>query len=256
MTRTGHYAWRDWAKRCAPPILVEQVRRYRRKQSPGREFLLPVMTLEDLFPGIDSRLAAVNLAVVKQLGDDMTLPARELLTLAMICRYTQPRRIFEIGTYTGISTLVLALNSHESVTIHTLDMDPTARASHAPGPDIGTIADIAPYEVGSAYRRFPGRDRIHQLYGNSITFDYCPYHGAMDLIFVDADHSYPFVSQDTNSAFRMVNSRGLIVWDDYVWREEFPECAGVAQCLHEIERSRPLYRLDGTRLAIYVATAE
>ena len=59
-------------------------------------------------------------------------------------------------------------------------------------------------------------DKICQLFGNSITFDYSPYENAIDLVVVDADHSYDFVRPDTESAFRLLRPGGTILWDDYV----------------------------------------
>jgi predicted O-methyltransferase YrrM len=73
----------------------------------------------------------------------------------------------------------------------------------------------------------------------------------MDLVLIDANHTYPFVRQDTESAFRLVRRGGAIIWDDYIWSPEHPECEGVTRCLNELACSRPIFQIRGTRLAIY-----
>ena len=74
----------------------------------------------------------------------------------------------------------------------------------------------------------------------------------MDLVFIDANHAYSFVKADTATAFKLLATGGVIVWDDYVWLPEYPECDGVATFLHEFSKSKPCFRLSNTRLAVYV----
>jgi hypothetical protein len=73
----------------------------------------------------------------------------------------------------------------------------------------------------------------------------------MNLVVVDADHTYEFVCKDTETALALLAPSGIIVWDDYVWNERNPECAGVTRCLNELARTKKVYQIDGTRLAIY-----
>jgi predicted O-methyltransferase YrrM len=73
----------------------------------------------------------------------------------------------------------------------------------------------------------------------------------MDFVFVDADHSYRFVKADTERAFQLIRPGGVILWDDYVWNENHPECEGVARCLHELLSQKELKRIAGTRFAVY-----
>jgi hypothetical protein len=85
------------------------------------------------------------------------------------------------------------------------------------------------------------------LLGDSATFDYQPYEGLMDLVYVDGSHSYSYVKNDTEAALRMLSQRGAIAWDDY------PGYAGIYAYLEELapQLDAPLLHIYGTRLVIY-----
>jgi len=196
------------------------------------EFTLPSRTLAELFPGVESQLVTAPVSQIYR-ARDMVVPLAELLTLAAICRHLQPRRVFEIGTYTGSSTLVMAINLAAQAEIFTLDLEPSEL-------------------VGSIYRGTSHASKIRELYGNSLEFDYEPFRGSVDLVLVDANHAYDFVKADTEKAFALLRPGGVIIWDDYRWLDVHSECSGVTLCLNELQKTRPIYSLAGTRFAIYV----
>ena len=196
------------------------------------EFTLPERSMTELFPGIDSVLVTTPVSELYR-PRDMVVPLPELLTLAAISRHIKPRRIFEIGTYTGSSTLEMAINTADETEILTLDLEPGEK-------------------IGSAFRDTTHAAKIRQLYGNSLTFDYTPYEHSVDLVLVDANHSYECVSSDTEKAFTLLRPGGVIVWDDYRWLDIHSECAGVTRFLNEFQAKSPLFSIAGTRFAIYV----
>ncbi len=211
-------------------------------------FFLPVSNLKELFLQIHA--IAVGIPVSRLFdSDEWTLPINELVALAAICKYARPSRIFEIGTYTGLSTLVMAMNTPSETEIFTLDLSPSQRATHQHGLGIGGFSEFA---VGAYYQSTPFEKKIRQLWGNSVVYDYSSFAGSIDLVFIDADHVYDFAKKDTENAFRMLRSGGMIIWDDYIWNERHPECAGVTRCLNELRGSKKLFQIAGTRLAIYL----
>ncbi len=107
--------------------------------------------------------------------------------------------------------------------------------------------------IGSAFRNTTLTRKIQQLWGDSTTFDFAPYVHSFDLVFVDANHNYEYVKQDTETAFQLVRPGGIIIWDDYVWDERYSHCAGVTKCLNEIAATRPCYQIKNTRLAIHIS---
>ena len=175
----------------------------------------------------------------------------ETAVLNALCRTYQPRTIFEIGTFDGRTTLNFALNSDAE--IHTLDLP----AEELAGSDV-TGADIKYVDKpvsGARFKTGPNKDlpcvkRITQHLGDSAKFDFSPWHGKADLIFVDGAHTYDFVKNDSEAAFKMLAPEGgVIVWHDYgVWPD-------VAQALDEIKAARPdlpLVNVRNTSLAVSI----
>jgi len=248
MASINESSWRARLRPLLPPLLLDVYRSARygsAYQRPGTvvangtrldvrqvQFTLPERPLSELFPGVEFVLVSTPVSELYR-PRDMVVPLAELLTLAAICRYQKPKRIFEIGTYTGSSTLVMSLNASHETEILTLDL--------APG-------DL----IGSAFRDTTQSSRIQQLYGNSLSFDFSAYNGTMDLVLVDANHSYECVKSDTEKAFALLRPGGVIVWDDYRWLEIHAECSGVTLFLNELQATRPLYSIAGTRFAIYL----
>lgn len=221
-----------WARKAffwlAPHGLVQRYLTYRRRRD-GQglaQFRLPGSTLDELFPEIE-KLPLELRAVDLERDPIMELPLAEHLTLLWLMGYCKPKRLFEIGTYTGRATLALAMASPPESTIVTLDL---ARNS-----------------AGLWFEGLPQADKIRTLYGNSMDFDFSPYRASMDFVLVDGDHTYPFVKVDSQNALQMVAPGGVVVWDDYY--TESPQCAGVKQALEELQLPT-LRRIRGTRLAI------
>ena len=48
-----------------------------------------------------------------------------------------------------------------------------------------------------------------------MTFDYSPYHGRVDFVFIDGNHSIRYVASDTEQALKMLAPGGVILWHDY-----------------------------------------
>jgi predicted O-methyltransferase YrrM len=238
--------WR--IKQLIPPIFLHIYRRTRygtayrgsvmwhlhqlASEAEDVEFTLPSRALNESLPGIDSVLVTAPVTELYR-PRDMVVPLAEVLTLAAICRHLRPRRIFEFGTHTGSSTLVMAINVADDTEIFTLDLEPSER-------------------VGSAYRNTEYSPRIRQLYGDSKTFDYAFFLGKVDFVFIDADHTYDGVKSDTEKAFELLRPGGVIVWDDYRWLDVHVECVGVTLFLNEFGKTHPVFNIAGTRFAIYV----
>ena len=130
--------------------------------------------------------------------------------------------IFEIGTFDGRTTLNLAFSSPPHCQVYTLDLKP----------EMDTAFDLAEGErhmvekLRSGARIDPYRNsdretmsRIHQLYGDSASFDFSPYYNSCSLVFIDASHDYEFVLSDSRQAMKMIRDGGVILWHDYgIWR--------------------------------------
>lgn len=132
--------------------------------------------------------------------------------LGAICLDLRPRRIFEIGTFLGITSnyfLDLLPNSEVvSIAYCRNRLNPFARKYNNSSMSAG--------EVGSRVTA-ENRKRFHQLLGDSHALtpsEMLREFGPFDLIFIDGDHSRAGVSQDTDLARAILTPHGGICWHD------------------------------------------
>jgi len=165
------------------------------------------------------------------------MPIRELVTICRLVGYRKPKVIFEFGTYLGGTTLQLAVNN--DAIIYTLDLPPASQKTV-----LDSALDVYPEKPGIRFRnKLSGR--IHQLLGNSQSFDFTPYSSKVDLILVDGSHHYDSVVCDSQNAIKMKSKNGNIVWHDYA-----PYAPGVIQALQEIKIT-PLVHITGTSFVLH-----
>ena len=176
-------------------------------------------------------------------GDGSELPEHEQRVVARIVTDRRPIAAFEIGTYRGRTTRLLASCS-PAATIHTLDLPPDNMLEG------GCFREWNPGLIGTQFSAdHVVRSRILQHFGDSRTFDFTPFWGRMDMVFVDASHAYEAVLSDSRQAFRMIRPGGLIIWDDY----HPVHGIGVMKALAELSDEQPIAWIRGTRLAIHYA---
>lgn len=244
---------KEYLKLLIPPLLLKLYQMIRKPQSSGPSshyefcglsYQLPKRNLFELFPGIERIFVTIPSShIFRERG---MLPLTELLVLAGICKYLKPRRIFEIGTYKGSSTLVMAMHTPDDTEIFTLDLNPTQRETTKYQLDIGDITGLQ-FTVGELYRGTEFEGKIRQLYGDSACFNFEAFYDSVDLLFIDGNHAYENVKSDSDNAFRMLRGGGVIIWDDY----HLEWGPGVVKHLNELNKSKTLYQILGTRFAIY-----
>lgn len=168
--------------------------------------------------------------------------------LASLVRALEPKIILEFGTYLGVSTQTMALNSPANCRIYTIDLpDETIPESI---PNLNHIDQNhirkSRSRVGEAFLHSPTRGKIIQIQVNSLKFRPEKEMGTMDLVYVDGGHSLPIIEHDTENAFRVLSAAGTIIWDDYF--HLYPD---VVRFLDELQAQFPLYGIAGTNLVIY-----
>jgi predicted O-methyltransferase YrrM len=168
----------------------------------------------------------------------------EQYCLAVIAQLRQPTNVFEIGTFDGATSLLLARIA-PGATVYTLDLPPeTVQAAD----DSLTAALNRVDGEGSRFRDTPEAARIVQLYGDSRTFDFRPYYGKMDLVIVDGGHASDCVIPDTENAFAMLAPGGIVVWDDYT--PHWPNVVAAVDAAAG-RRGLSLHRILSTEFAVY-----
>ena len=170
---------------------------------------------------------------------------QERLVLCALAKLLECERIFEFGTFRGETTWLLAHNL-PGAKVFTLDLgsaDLAARARY----ELTDPEYFVDWERGTRFRGTPEDARITQVLGDSAALDIEPYRGNVDLVYVDASHSYSYVRSDTEAALAMLTRFGTIVWDDYTYY------SGIYAYLNELAPSldAPIYHLLGTRLAVF-----
>ena len=117
--------------------------------------------------------------------------------LKMICRMVRPKRILEIGTYTGYSTLCMAEALDVDAKIHTIEIDD---------------------EMEDFIRKYldqsPLKDRICLHIGDAL--DIIPaLQDSFDLVFIDADKR--LYCEYYNLVFDKLSPGGYILADNTLW---------------------------------------
>ena len=117
--------------------------------------------------------------------------------LKMFCRILRPRRVLEIGTYTGYATLCMAEGMEEDSLIHTLEINDEMEDFIQKYLSVSPHKDKVRLHIGDAM------EIITQL---DETFD---------LVFIDADKR--LYSEYYDMIFPKVRPGGLILADNTLW---------------------------------------
>jgi predicted O-methyltransferase YrrM len=198
----------------------------------------------DLLPAEGER----RITIEHSPGDGIFTPIDELAYMALITRNLAPSAIFEIGTYRGRTALNFALNSPEDCKVYTLDLpvegrDSAATRCHAPDAWI-----IKHSDTGLYYRGKDCAEKIQQLWGDSRKFDFSPYFGAIDLVFVDGAHDFETVLSDTKNALKLLRPGGVVLWHDFGLYGDYND---VTRAVMSLVSGNDVFQIGNTQLAYY-----
>jgi len=170
---------------------------------------IPEVAIEGLLPGKEVR-------VTSQFFFDVpaSISLLEAYSLALLMKRVGAKRVFEFGTYKGVSTTQLALNLPSDGEVHTLDL-----------PDDGPALGL---EISKDYEREIAAEggkgslipeellsRVVFIKNDSARFDPGPIEGTFDLVFVDGAHSSDYVRNDSEKGWRLLRPGGVLVWHDF-----------------------------------------
>jgi predicted O-methyltransferase YrrM len=162
----------------------------------------------------------------------------DLVPLCTMAAAIKAQRILEVGCHLGCGAVNLAL-ACPSARIVTYDIDYEAGAF---------IASAEPAVRDRIERR------IVRFTDDSARLQAEP---LFDFIFIDASHTGPAVSSDTNLALPRLAAGGVIAWHDYRHRgDEWVYGTNlVPEVLNELGTSLALRHLVGTTLAAWLKPA-
>lgn len=240
-----------WLRADHREILHEILFRLGWRKRPAPEPDGPLLEI----PDIEARALIPNpppVRVLEQDAADGNVSGYELLVIAQLVKARAAASVFEIGTFDGRTTLNLAANLVEDGRVYTLDLPPEDLNRTGLNIASGDENFIKKDRSGARFAGTPYAARITQLYGDSATFDFAPYEGKMDVVFVDGAHSYEYVRNDTRIALRLLKpSGGLILWHDYGsrwWKD-------LTRAMHELHRESgfsTMRHIRGTTLVVWI----
>jgi predicted O-methyltransferase YrrM len=245
-TIAGYYATRVYLPLSS---LSRSLRKFSRRLRRHRDNFLQRTGLPSVSWQSCTALSAPRVWAAKKANGNVRISELAILSaLAASCE--NGSNLFEIGTFDGRTTLNLALSAPARCRIFTLDLPPDqATKFRIVEGERHMVRKPAPGSRYETYRaRYPDAiGRIHQLLGDSATFDYAPYENSCSLVFIDGSHAYEYVKSDSQAAMRMVCSGGVVIWHDYgIWE-------GVTNALEELEQQAHLgiCNIRGTSLVLW-----
>lgn len=195
---------------------------------------LPTIDLLDLFPVFSGVIDAYSFL------PDTSMITDILLLKSLAKRYNQCAYL-EIGSYRGESIAAVAEVAKECLSI-TISPDEIRQMGYADDARVQGIFS-------------KNKKNIDYIYHNSLTYDFSKLKRKFDVIFIDGDHSYKSVLQDTMNMYPLLrNDKSVIVWHDYGFdsvnvRHEVLEAIldGTPREYH-----RHLYHISNTMCAIFI----
>ena len=118
--------------------------------------------------------------------------------LSMISKMVSPKRILEIGTFTGYATLCLAEGLQSDGELHTIDINEEQEERVSAYFEASPFANQIHYHIGDAYTIIPTLQ------------------GEFDLVFIDADKKRNLAYYDM--MIDRVPSGGIIMVDNVLWK--------------------------------------
>lgn len=195
---------------------------------------LPELTLTDLFGRMDESISPFLFT------DGGSLPT-DLALLKGLARQVENCRYFEIGTWRGES---VANISTVALECYTMDLPDEEKRS------IGMSENyIAQHAILSKHLR-----NVTHLKANSNSFEFKSLNKKFDLIFIDGDHHYKGVLNDTKKAFtHLINEKSVIVWHDYAYNPEKVRYEVFAAILDGLPPTvhKNVYHIANTLCAVY-----
>lgn len=165
----------------------------------------------------------------------------DLLLLKGLARSINSCAYFEIGTWRGESVANVA---SEAETCFTLDLSEE---------ELKSLGKPDQY-ISQQRILSQGLANVTHLEGNSSSYDFSQLNRKFDLVFIDGDHHYGSIVNDTKKVFgHLVHDESIVVWHDYAWDPVNVRYESMAAILDALpgEKHKDLYHFGNSLSALY-----
>lgn len=196
---------------------------------------LPTIDLLELFPSFKEELATYSFL-------DGTSLITDIILLKKMARSYAACNYLEIGSWRGES-----IKNISEVAAHctSLTLSPDEMKSMNISKEFVDVHGIFSKNTNN----------ITEILHNSQTFDFNSLNEKFDLIFIDGDHTYQGVLNDTKKTFNLrKDDSSIIVWHDYGFSTESVRHSVLKAILDGIpvEKHKNLYHVSNTMCAVYI----
>ncbi len=202
----------------------------------------PRLAPDAVFPGVEAVDVEVPRAFDRIPG--ISISTTEVLVLAALVRVLRPKRILEIGTSNGHTTINLAANSPADARVVSVDLPPDWQGGFGLKVSDGMVNVTSRQRVGELCADARYAAKIRQVFGDSATLDWTTLGGPFDLVYIDGCHDYEYVRSDTGRALGVLGHDGVVVWHDYGMIEE------VSRAVDEAASQFRVVAIRSTRFAV------
>lgn len=182
-----------------------------------------LIRIDDLFTFLaineNDRDLCIRLAAIAGARAQGMTDTNDYEALAAIALHCRPRRIFEIGTYLGVTSDFFLSILPECQVVSIAYKNPRWKGFG----QFYNTSRLTRKKIGSEVLA-DRRTRYTQLYGDSHKLEsqsFVKEYGQFDLVFIDGDHSAKGVARDTELAMRIISETGVICWHDANPRPKF-----------------------------------
>jgi len=195
----------------------------------------PVIMPRDLFGDFNETVSPFAFL------DGGSLPT-DLALLKKLARNIKDCSYFEIGTWRGESVANVATVAKECFT---LDLSAAEMAA------LGKTDEYI-RQHGIYSRTIPN---ITHMEGNTLNYNFAKLNRKFDLVFIDGDHHFEMVKNDTEKVFKhLVHDKTIVVWHDYASNPEtvrYEVMAGIlAGCPPQFHGN--IFHIAHTLCAVYL----
>ena len=171
--------------------------------------------------------------------------------LLALAKLVQPATYFEFGTYLGVQLLNVVANLPPAARVYTLDFDPdSASKAQQHESDRPLTLEHLQSQDSLAFVNSSYASQVTRLYGDSNLFDFSPFFGRIDLMFVDGGHDLRTLRSDSENALRMLSPDrpSCVSWHDY----GNPVYPHLKTYIDELSAKREIFFVQESMIAFHV----